>query len=413
MKAPEYPQVNRYFTLATFFAPSVAGSAVSFIYNGGALWALFDVVRGRKPLARDPRFRAIVAALYLYCAALLVSTLVNPDPVEGLRSLIGLVSLLLFPFAYSTWRIADRDEIVDACLAACAAACMVSLAIAMAEMHYFNALRVEGATGNALIFGNVVALAASVAFAGVFVHRGWRRLFMLAGFAAGVAAVVYSVSRGPFILILVNAAIVTAIHARGKHRGLWALLAACLLAAVLGLFMSKAGGLLLVRFESMFGELGKALDDGDFTTSVGLRFAMWQAGIELWLQKPLLGHGAGNIRALISQHLGTNYDLTVGFSHFHNIVVNTLVEGGVMALVGLVLMIALPILAALRVLMRGPDRAARFGATLIFVYFSMFVVTGMTNIVLHHDIMDAVFMCFLAVGLFLVIEKEEVPAPTP
>lgn len=398
-----YPAVNRYFTMAIFLLPAVGGSAVSFLYNGGALWAFFDVARGRRELARQPRFQAVVAAIYIYCAALFLSVLVNPQPLEGLRSLVGLASLLLFPFAYSTWRIANKDEIVAACLIACATACIVSLPIALTEAYFLGGKRVEGAAGNTLIFGNVVALTASVALIGVFHHRGWRRCFMLAGFFAGVLAVAYSVSRGPFILLVVNAAIVAAIHARGRHRGLWLLLIAVLLGAPLVLTLAEGDGL-SAKFHLMFSQLENALGGGDFNSSVGLRLAMWQTGIDLWLQKPLLGHGAGNIRELIAFNLLLNYGAGSGFTHFHNVFVNTLVEGGLIGLLGLVSMISFPVLAALRVLRHQPDGAARFGATLLLVYFSLFLITGSTNIVLHHDIMDAVFMCFLAVGLFLTLE---------
>ena len=393
--------------MATFAAPPLAGSAVSFLYNGGALWAVAEVVRGRCQLSRDPRFRAVVVALYLYCGALIVSALINPNRMDSLSSLIGLASLMLFPFAYSTWRISDGDEIVEACLTACAAAAIGGLLLAMVQVHVFVHLltggRAEGGAGNALVFGNVVALAASVSLIGVFCHGGRRRLLMIAGFLAGALAVAYSASRAPMILIVVNAVIVVAIHARGRHGRLWGLVALAALAALLGLFLVGSGGYLLRRFDVVLNDLARAYQGGNLSTSVGLRVAMWQTGLELWLEKPLFGHGAGNIRALLSGGLAQSHGLAVGFGHFHNIFINTLVEGGLFGLVGLVATIVLPVLIALRVLARSPGSAARFGATLLLVFFSMFVIAGMTNIVLHHDIMDAVFMCFLAVGLFLAI----------
>jgi O-antigen ligase len=313
--------------------------------------------------------------------------------------------MLLFPFAYSTWRISDRDQIVDACLAACAAAGIGGLAFAMAQVHIFPGSltggRAEGGAGNALVFGNVVALAASVSLIGVFRHHGRRRLLMIAGFLAGAAAVAYSGSRAPLILFVVNTVLVLAIHARGRHGRLWGLVAFAALAAFLALFLAGGGSQLMRRFEVIATDLARAYEGGDFSTSVGLRVAMWQAGLELWLQKPLFGHGAGNIRALLGSGLGQAHGLDVAFSHFHNVFINTMVEGGLAGLVGLVAMIMLPVLIALDTLARAPAPAARFGATLLLVFFSMFVIAGMTNIVLHHDILDAVFMCYLAVGLFL------------
>jgi O-antigen ligase len=46
----------------------------------------------------------------------------------------------------------------------------------------------------------------------------------------------------------------------------------------------------------------------------------------------------------------------------------------------------------------------------------MFLITGLTNLAIRHDIMDAVFMIFLVVGLYLAIgtsarSRADVAAP--
>lgn len=391
-------RINRYFTAATFGAPPIAGSAVSFLYAGGGLWALVQVLRGRCALSRQPDFRATTAALYAYCIALAISAIVNPNFADSLASLAGLGSLLLFPFAYSTWRIADRRQIVEACLIACAAASIGGLLLALAQVHLFGLARAEGGAGNALVFANVIALTGSVSLIGAFSHRGGRRLFQLGGLLASALAIGYADSRGPFLLLIVNTLLVSAIYGRGR-RSLVSMAAAIFLGAVL--FAAIAGTLLYHRLDAMVADVAAVLHDGDFTTSVGKRFALWQTGIELWQQKPLFGYGAGNVRQLINLGLEENYDISVHYTHFHNIFVNTLVAGGLAGLAGLILMIAVPLRTALRTLLRSECDSARFGASLLLVFFSMFLMTGMTNIVLHHDVMDAVFMCFLAVGLFL------------
>ena len=59
----KYPRINKYFTVACFVTPPIVGSVVSVIYNGGALWCLLEVMRGRYSLAREPHFVATAAAL--------------------------------------------------------------------------------------------------------------------------------------------------------------------------------------------------------------------------------------------------------------------------------------------------------------------------------------------------------------
>lgn len=397
--------------MATFFAPPVAGSLVSFLYNGGALWALFDVARGRKPLSREPHFRATIMAIYAYCLALILAAAINPHRWESAVSLIGLVSLLLFPFAYSTWRIAKKDEIVEACLTACAAASIVGLLLAMVQAHLLAHGRPAGGAGNALVFANVIALTGSVSLIGVFHCHGWRRYLMFGAFIASAVAVLYSGSRAPLIVCFANAVLVSAIYGRSKRHIFAAAAALLLLAVVVMLFVESGLTSYKDRLELVPDQLRKALDDGKFSSSIGQRLILLQAGIGIWLEKPLLGYGAGNVSALMQKFTAENYGISLGYSHFHNVFVNTLVEGGLLALAGLLTMIVVPVYTAFGVLRRAAAAPPRFGAALLLVFFSMFVIAGSSNIVLHHDIMDAVFMCFLAVGLFLAVEKDEdVPA---
>lgn len=395
-----YPGINRYFTVAIFSLPTIGGSAVSFLYNGGALWALLDVMRGRTPLSREPHMLATAAALYLYCLAMGLSALVNGDFVASLPKLAGLVSLLLFPFAYSNWRRSDKEEIMGACLAGCAIASYGGLAFALVQAYAFAMPRPEGAAGNPLVFANVIAVAGGVALSGVFRRRGWLQLFFLGAFLASALAVSYSASRGPFLLVVAFAILVTATHARGNRlqASVLGILAAL---AILGLFVTSGITILESRMTVMFRELSMLVGQDNFSTSTGQRVALWQIGTALWLEKPVFGHGAADLPLLINRHLQDEFGITLHFTHFHNVFLTTLVEGGVLGLAALLAMIAIPVVIALRVLAQATLEVERFGATLLLIFFSMFLTSGMVNTVLRHDIMDAVFMAFLAVGLYL------------
>lgn len=418
MKRLEYPQTNRYFTMAVFAVPPVAGSAVSFLYNGGAIWALVSILRGRCALSREPHFRATVAVLYVYSAAMIFSALINPNLKESVRSLVGLGSLMLFPFAYSTWRISDRKQIVDACLIGCAAASVGGLIYAMYQVHMVPYIwRAEGGAGNPLIFANVVALAGGISLIGAFQYRGWRRAALLGAFLASSLAVVYTVSRGPLVLVGVNVLLVAAIHMPRGRAAVPVIAALAAFAAIVVVFMMSDATLIERRLSATIDEFANLFQDGDLKSSTGVRAALWQAGIDLWLERPLFGHGAGNTRELLNLRVMEGFGMDLHFSHFHNVFVTTLVEGGLLALAGLLAMIAVPVYTAVRALSRTDRETVRFGATLLLVFFAMFVITGMTNIVLHHDIMDAVFMCCLAVGLFLTVGDDapeaEVRSATP
>lgn len=412
---PTYRQLNRHFTAAVFAAPAVAGSAVSFLYNGGALWALFAVLRGRVRLARGRHLRATVAALYLYSLAMVLAALVNGSLAASLPKLAGLASLLLFPFAYSSWRISDKTEIARACMAGSAVACYGALLLALAQVHLLSVWRAWGAAGNELVFANVIVLAGGVSLLGLLRARGRQRLFFLGACLAALLAVAYSGSRAPFVLIVGYAILAAAAHLHGSRRRV------SVRGALAGLVMAAGIAVLAVssvadripaagRMAELVTELSTLIEGSDYESPSGVRVALWHVGLELWLEKPILGHGAADLPVLLNQRLQDLYGVWRDYGHFHNLFINTLVEGGLAGLLPLLAAIAIPLHAAGRVLLRSANAEERFGASLLVVFFSMFVLMGMTNLVLRHDIMDAVFMIFLAVGLYLAVGTSEAEA---
>src|SRR5690606_6227335 len=113
------------------------------------------------------------------------------------------------------------------------------------------------------------------------------------------------------------------------------------------------------------------------------------------------GHGAGNLQDLIRTNLTAQFGMSRGYTHFHNVFLNTMVEGGLAAVATLIAMIAVPLTVAFRVLSAPSQETERFGAVLLLLILTMFLMTGLTNLVLRHDIMDSVFLIFTVVGLFM------------
>lgn len=403
-----YPTVNKHFTHVAFALPPIGGSAVSFLYNGGALWCLLEVLRGRYHLSREPHVLAMTAALYAYCAVMIVSAFINPNLDQSLLRLPTLGALLLFPFSYAIWRVSDKATIMRACIVGSAVACIGGLLIAAIQVHFFDMRRASGGAGNALVFANVVAVAGGVALAGAFKYKGRERALCILAYAASALAVVYSASRGPLIVVVANAILVSSLYARARSfKAIFgsALAAILLLFLLIQLDVTQLDRRLLVIL-SNFTDM---TEHGDFASSIGVRVALWEIGIDLFWQKPLLGHGAGNLQELIRTNLTVQYDMSRGYTHFHNVFLNTLVEGGLAAVATLIAMIAVPLTVAFRVLSAPAQETEHFGAMLLLLILTMFVITGLTNLVLRHDIMDSVFLIFTVVGLFLAAGR---PVPS-
>ncbi|WP_367715689.1 hypothetical protein AB2N04_16780 [Nitratireductor sp. GISD-1A_MAKvit] len=110
----KYRNINRLFTLACFSMPPIVGSATSVIWHGGALCCVFEVVTGRKRLSTDRTMRWIAILMLLYVAANLVAFLANDPSWQRVYKLLPLATFALFPFSYSIWTIANRDEVAQA-----------------------------------------------------------------------------------------------------------------------------------------------------------------------------------------------------------------------------------------------------------------------------------------------------------
>jgi O-antigen ligase len=401
-----YSAVNRYYTALAFGAAPVAGSAVSFIFNGGAVWSLFEVARGKLRASRETHVLWMTAALYGYCASMIIAALINPGVADSFLKLPGLITLALFPFSYASWRLCDKDAMMRMAILASAWACLIGFAVAAIEITLLGSTRASGGAGNALMFASVMALAGAVCLAGVIDFRGRARLVCAVGFVAAIAAIFLSASRGPLILIGVSSLIVAAVH--GGRSALYRALAVAAI-GIAGVGAITASGLTTLgnRFADIWTGL-QGMFGGLFNTSEGLRIAMWEIGAKLFLEKPIFGHGAGSIERLIEENMQADYGLARSFGHFHNVFLNTLVEGGLLGLAALSAMLAVPAIVAIKVLSAPSQQHERFGATMLLLILAHFAVSGFTNLVLRHDIMDAIFMVFVVSGLYLAAGRTPV-----
>jgi hypothetical protein len=111
-------------------------------------------------------------------------------------------------------------------------------------------------------------------------------------------------------------------------------------------------------------------------TSLNQRLAMLQAGWKAFLEAPWRGHGGQNRFKAAAPYLPENFE---AFSHLHNDFLTHAVAGGVPAVVLLCLILAFPLLCALR----RPNRDRILTALL---FSGAFTGTALTNNVLFVDI---------------------------
>ncbi len=124
---------------------------------------------------------------------------------------------------------------------------------------------------------------------------GWLRWVSLIGVVVAGAGLVFSGSRGPWIgaAVAVAAMLVgVAIRYRDARRAVIGVVAAGILATAL--LWPVAGEFVSHRLDQAVSEISRARE-GDRTTDVGMRLAMYRGTWEVWLKAPIVGTGQGDL----------------------------------------------------------------------------------------------------------------------
>ncbi|AZO09171.1 O-antigen ligase family protein [Mesorhizobium sp. M3A.F.Ca.ET.080.04.2.1] len=401
-------QINIYFSIGCFFSPPVLGSAVSFVFHGGALWSVMLLALKRRRFNIDRPMLAMTIAIYAYCAAVVLASIVNGTLEADFRFFLPLVTLMFFPISYSTWSITDKTTLARIAVLASAAACIGALALAIVQ-YYGIGIRAEGGAGNAIVFATVTCLAVATSLAGPLSgieRRNWKRLAVAA--LAGTVAILYSGSRIIWLALLLAVIAVVLIN-RGRLGGP-KLRRLAMIAGAAGVAVAAIGfPVFMDRADFLFSDWTALATKGDHSTALGLRVAMWQIGAEAFRNAPIFGHGITASRELMKQGFHDQFAMEQGFNHFHNGFLTALVEAGLLGAIALAAIFVVAAWNAARVLRASAEATERLGATMVIVTVITYLVGGLTGILLGHDILDATLMVFLVSGTYLACGRTVSP----
>ncbi|RUW36898.1 MULTISPECIES: O-antigen ligase [unclassified Mesorhizobium] len=400
-------QINIYFSIVCFFSPPVLGSLVSFVFNGGALWSLFLLALRRRQFNIDRPMLAMTVAIYAYCAAIVLASIVNGLLAADLRLFLPLITFLFFPISYSTWSITDKTVLVRIVVLASAAACFGALLLAIIQ-YYWIGTRAEGGAGNAIVFATVTCLAVMICLAGTLsgIEKGWKLLAVAA--LAGTAAILYSGSRIVWLAMPLAAIVILLINRRrvtSANLTRLALIAgaACLVVAAIGF------PVIMDRADFLFSDLNALNTRNDHTTALGLRVGMWEIGAKAFHDAPIFGHGISGSRVLMKQGFHDQFGMDAGYNHYHNGFLTAVVQAGLLGALALAAIFVVAAWNAAGTLRRSADPTQRFGATMIIVTVITYLLGGLTGILVGHDILDATLMVFLVSGTYLACGRTVPP----
>lgn len=389
-------RLSEIYTYFVFSTAPIVGSVASVAVNVGAAGGVLEVLRRIIRISRDHAMLLLAAPIYLYCLAYVLSLALNPEP--DWETLLPILTFLLFPFLYSSWRLSRKETIAHAVVTGSMIACYGALALAVVQFHAYG-LRAEGGAGNAIVFATVTCLAACVSLAGAFMRSGMASPPLFGAYVAGSIAVLYSGSRITWLALLLPTAAILWIYRERRHAWTSAAAVTCTALAV-GAVTFAGAQIVPVRVAALVEDWQQMSEHGDYDSSLGRRAELWHIGIAAVREKPILGHGPQATRPLINEGF-KQVGLDVHYSHFHNGFLNAWVEAGAVGALSLTAMFVVALYLAARTLARTNVAEARLGAIMLIVVSATYVVSGMTGVLVGHDIMDAMLMAYLAVGTYL------------
>jgi O-antigen ligase len=214
------------------------------------------------------------------------------------------------------------------------------------------------------------------------VKGGLLRLFLVLGMAGVILGALYTVSRTG-LLLLVAALGMLLLQLLGRRRQLKLLV---LLMLVIVLTWSFADNVLSI-FRSIFPSIREGTD------TIGLRYALWQAGWRMWLEQPIRGVGIGQYIEQLAHYGGDllpTYHLRLGA---HNMYIQVLAETG---LVGLILFLSIFVVAvrSLWIMTRSDDVSKSSLAQTWLIVLVLMLLGGITK----HDHYDKLVWAIVGIS---------------
>ncbi len=381
---------NRLFAFLFGLVAPIGGSLVSVLFWMAVVWSAFGWLRGwhRAPWRAGPS--RVVFAFLAWFAINAIWTIAN----NGIPASYLLVSPFAFVgalFLIEPMRRSDPGALLDLLMIGAATGALCGLLLALWQVSG-DLPRAEGATGNALVFATVCGVAMALSLNLHLRSDSWRRNLGLAGFAAAFACCILSGSR--IAVAIVPVAIGAVLLAQDAPRLLQfsrRVSAVVLLAALLGVSMWSITS--TERFETMLDDLSNAHITADARTSTGQRIVMWRAATAAVADRPLAGYGIGGRMGAVDAHVRDTPQVFGNFRHPHNAYLSAMLDAGLVGLFGLAAVLLAPVAVVLRA---GRDALYPTRKALMLSVVAIYAVSGLTNLMFGHDILDTLFLAVVA-----------------
>ena len=276
---------------------------------------------------------------------------------------------------------------------------MGAAAVAYIDFYVYGESR-AGGQNNPIQFGDIAMLFTCLLLAGFSWARQCSNLMIavfLLGILGGIFASLLSGARGGWLALPFALGCFYIANGFYKNKIQTLLYALVLSGLAVGFYSSQESSFLQMRIQDALSDLHQYTQAHNANTSLGIRFTLWQSGLDLVAQRPWLGWGGIENYVAIT---GDTSDVFQRFSHFHNEFLDAWVKRGLLGALALLALYLLPALAFYRQLKHSSQQARPYAwAGLMLVVATG--VFGLTQSFFCHasGVMVYAFMLVILWGL--------------
>ena len=409
LRRPTLDENNRAFTAAVVGGGAIAGSTVSVLLSGALLAGLWRLWQGQIALPRDPRTRLIGAALASHFLAEALSTLVNfSGPTDLLEGVVANIPFLAFLIIFARLSLTPRVEILRWAEFGAVGGGIGAGIFALVQVVLLDHPRAEGLAGNPGPFALVSAVLVAFCVVAAIRNQGDMRRLAATGALFAAIAVLLSGMRSLWPMLVISPVLVLWLMGAVRPR---LISAKVLSAGVLTALLVAAIGYSTVqqRVMSLATDIER-VEEGNLDNSLGQRIRVWDAAVSLIAERPLFGYGPAHARAVLKAEAHDAGRPDLAFSHTHNMFLNAMVRSGIVGLLAQIAIFLVPVLVVARARKDGIGMA---GFAILACLSATYLLNGLVNVSLGHDILDAVYIYCTIVASYLVLGASSVSRNAP
>jgi O-antigen ligase len=390
-----HAQQNYGVSLLLSVGAAVLGSGFTVLVWGGFVWNAPGWALGRLGAPLDRQQRIFCLLMLAYPAAIVLTSIMNPDAFTAawfhkvLPLLIFAAPAVLLKRFAGLPPLRYKEILVAGALFGCAVSALVSVGTQL-----FSEIQPEGSAGNSYPFAVAVLTSGSFAALALPARHPLSAMGVIA-LCFAIVAVLLSESRAvmasvPILLVIIFWRHNWRLGPVLKRRSILAVLAVSILALL------QFAPVIMTRITLVPVELSRYYREHDTTSSLGKRMAMWEGGWSIAKDAPILGHGIQNRDSAMKEAAKrVSSDTFASVRHFHNFMLTAMIDGGIVAVLAILATLLAPLYYAAAA--PGGDRSRIAMALSLTVIYGL---GGLSALTFGHDILDSVFVYFACFLIF-------------